>query len=141
MAGDEDEAQEIVADLVVERRVEVGLRGRLELPAELLVLAGEERRPAELVDRPVLGRGHQPGSRTLRDARPRPPLERGDEGVLGQVLGQADVPHEPREAGDQPGRLDPPDRLDRAMGVGGQPVSAPRPPRPGSAPRPPGARA
>ena len=45
MAGGEDEAQQVVADVVVEGRVEIG-HGRsccgLELVAELLVLALEQ---------------------------------------------------------------------------------------------------
>ena len=45
----------------------------------------------------------------------RPLLQRGDQRVLGEVLGQADVAHEPREPGDEPRRLDPPDRVDRAV--------------------------
>ena len=47
-----------------------------------------------------------------------PLLERGDERVLREVLGEADVAHDAREAGDEPRRLDPPDRVDGAMGVG-----------------------
>ena len=53
-----------------------------------------------------------------RDARLRPLLERGDERVLRELLGQADVAHDPREAGDEPRRLDSPDRVDRAVRVG-----------------------
>ena len=66
----------------------------------------------------MLRGGHEPGARVVRDARLRPLLERGDESVLRELLGEADVAHDPREAGDEPGRLDPPDRVDRAMGVG-----------------------
>ena len=121
MAGREHQAQEVVADVVVERGVEIG-RGRLllrlELAAELLVLALEQLVPAQQVDRAMLRGGHEPGARVVRDARLRPLLERGDERVLRQLLGQPDVAHDPREAGDEPGRLDPPDRVDRAMGVG-----------------------
>ena len=90
----------------------------LELVAELLVLALEQLVPAQQVDRAMLRGGHEPGARVVRDARLRPLLERGDERVLRELLGQADVAHDPREAGDEPGRLDPPDRVDRAMGIG-----------------------
>ena len=116
------EAQQVVADVVVEGRVEVR-RGRLLVrpaspAADLLVLALEQLVPAQEVDGPMLRGGHEPGARVVRDARLGPLLERGDEGVLGELLGQADVAHDPREAGDEPGRLDPPDRVDGAMGVG-----------------------
>ena len=45
----------------------------------------------------------------------RPLLQRRDERVLREVLGQPDVAHHPRQPGDQPGRLDPPDGVDRAV--------------------------
>ena len=45
-------------------------------------------------------------------------IMKGDERVLGEVLGQPHVPDHAAEACDQPGRLDPPDRLDRSMGRG-----------------------
>jgi hypothetical protein len=82
------------------------------------VLAVEQLPPAQQVDRTVLRGGHEPGSRVVRDARLRPPLEGDDEGVLREVLGQADAAHDPREAGDEPRRLDSPDGGDRAMGIG-----------------------
>ena len=120
MAGGEHEAQEIVADVVVERGVEVR-HGRLlldlELVAELLVLALEQLVAAQAIDGAMLGGRHQPGAGVVRDARLRPALERGDQRVLRQLLGQADVAHDAREAGDELRRLDPPDRVDRAMGV------------------------
>ena len=82
------------------------------------MLALEQRVAAEEVDRAVLGGGHQPGARVVRDARLRPLLERGDESILRELLGEADVAHHPREPGDESGRLDPPDGVDRAMCVG-----------------------
>src|SRR6185369_12698484 len=48
---------------------------------------------------------------------PRPLLEGGDHGVLGQLLGHAHVAHDPGQAPDEPGRLDVEDRVDRAMDV------------------------
>jgi hypothetical protein len=47
-------------------------------------------------------------------------LEGGDEGVLREILGRADVAHHPRESGDEPRGFDPPDRVDRAMRIGGR---------------------
>src|SRR4051794_19493085 len=66
----------------------------------------------------MLRGGHEPGARVVRNARLRPLLERGDESILGKILGKTDVAHDPRQTGDEPGRLDPPDRVDRAMGIG-----------------------
>jgi hypothetical protein len=66
----------------------------------------------------MLRGGHEPGTRLVRDARGRPPLERGDQGVLREILGQPNVADDPRETGDEPGGFDPPNRVDRTMGIG-----------------------
>ena len=92
-------------------------RSHLQLAAELLVLAVAQGPAAQLVDAAPLRGGHEPGAGVVRHARLRPRLERRHQRVLGEVLGQADVADHPRQAGDQPRRLDPPDRLDRAVGV------------------------
>jgi hypothetical protein len=60
---------------------------------------------------------HEPGARLLRDARTRPLLERGNQRVLRQLLGEADVADDPRETGDQPGGLDSPDGVDGPLRV------------------------
>ena len=88
----------------------------LELAHQLLLLALERAAAPQHVDRAVLRGGHEPGARVVRDARLRPALERGDQRVLREVLGEADVAHDPRQPRDQPRRLDPPDRVDRALG-------------------------
>ena len=130
MTGDEHQAQQIVANVVVKSRFEVFhlvLAGTdLACPnllndvlaTEFFVLALETRVAAEVIDGTMLGGGHQPGARVVGDARLRPLFERGDESVLRQVLGHADIAHDPRQPGDEPGRLDPPDGVDGAMGVG-----------------------
>ena len=121
MARGEHQPQQIVADVVVDRLVDV-LQRRfllgLELAAELFVLALRELAAAQPVDRAVLGGGHQPRARLVRNARLRPLLERGDQRVLRELLGQTDVAHDPGEPGDQLRLLDPPDRVDCAMGIG-----------------------
>lgn len=50
-----------------------------------------------------------------------PLLEGRDERVVRDVLGEADVADSLREAGDEPRRLEPPDRVDRARQVLGGP--------------------
>ena len=45
-------------------------------------------------------------------------LEADDQSVLCEVLGKTDIAHDPHQTGDEPRRLDPPDRVDRAMRVG-----------------------
>ncbi len=121
MAGGEHQPQQVVADVVVERGVEVGhlrLAFRGQLVAELGVLAVDQLGAAEAVDRAVLGGGHQPGAGLVGDAGARPLLERGDERVLRQLLGHADVAHHAREAGDELGLLDAEDRVDGVMCIG-----------------------
>ena len=82
------------------------------------MLAFQARVAAEVIDGTMFGGGHQPCARIVGDARLRPLFECGDESVLCQVLGYADVAHDSRQPGDEPGRLDPPDGVDGAMGVG-----------------------
>ena len=71
MAGREHQAQEVVTDVVVDGRLEIGdghgLPG-LELAADLLVLALDRLAAAQPVQGPVLGGGHEPGARVVRDA-------------------------------------------------------------------------
>src|SRR5437899_6660958 len=81
------------------------------------MLAFENLIPAKVVDRAVFRRGHEPGAWPVRDARLRPRFERRDESVLREFLGKADVAHDARKAGDDSGRLDSPDCVNRAMCV------------------------
>src|SRR5882757_4844964 len=66
----------------------------------------------------MLRGAHQPGAGVVRDAGCGPALQRCDQRVLREFLGKTDVAHHPRETGDEPRLLYPPDRVDRAMGVG-----------------------
>src|SRR3979490_1906 len=121
MAGYEYEAQEVVANVIVDRGFEIRHRHLLlglDFAAEFLVLALEPLVSAQEIDCAVLRRSHQPGARVVRDARLRPLLERGDESVLRQLLGMADVTHDPRETRDDPGGLNPPDCVNHAMCIG-----------------------
>ena len=137
VAGDEDQAQQVVAD----RRRRAPRRGRRRGSA-----ARSSSRPSSCVL--ALRAARCGGAGRWRGAWPsaisqapglsgtpdsRPLLERGDQRVLRQLLGQADVAHQPGEAGDEPARLDPPDRVER-RGVPREPSSTAsehhrRPPR------------
>src|SRR5256885_11628417 len=56
----------------------------------------------------TLFRSHEPAARVGRYAFGGPLLQGGDQGVLRQFLGQPDVPEQPGQARDDPGRLQPP---------------------------------
>jgi hypothetical protein len=66
----------------------------------------------------MLRGAHQPGARPVGDARERPLLERGDQRILREFLGETNIADDPRETSDEPGGLNPPDRIDGAMGIG-----------------------
>ena len=120
MARDEHEAKQIVADVVVDRRVEIGsafLLLPLQLDAELLVLSVEHLATTELIDGATLGGVHEPRARVIWDSRLGPLIERREECVLREVLGQAHVAGHAREPGNQPGRFDSPDRVDCSVCV------------------------
>ena len=71
VARHEDQAQKVVAHVVVQLGVDVPLRRaelELDLASELLLLALERRAAPKQVDCPVLGRGHEPGARVIRNA-------------------------------------------------------------------------
>ena len=121
MTGREHQAQEVVADVIVQCGLQLALGTHLagfELVTELRVLALEQLAAAQGVDGSVLRGGHEPGARVVRDARLGPPLECRDERVVRQVLRQADVAHDAREPGDDLRRFDPPHRVDRAVRIG-----------------------
>lgn len=71
MAGDEHQAQQIVADGFIDGGLE-SRNGRLppalELVPELLVLPVEHRAAAQVVETPMFGGSHEPGARIVRDA-------------------------------------------------------------------------
>ena len=122
MARDEHESQQVVADVIVDCGVEVRRRFLpvVQLAAQLLVFALEQLVAAQVIDRAMLRGAHEPRAGIDRNARLGPFLERGDERVLRQILGDADVADNAREAGDQLRRLDSPDRVDRAVRVCGR---------------------
>ena len=120
MARDKDEAEEIIANRIINRGIEIRHRHLfgLELVTELLMLAIQHLVSAEMVNGTMLGGSHEPCARIVRNAGLRPLLECGDEGILGQVLGHTNITDNPCEAGYEPGRLYSPDCIDGAMGIG-----------------------
>lgn len=115
MTGREDEAEQVVVDVVrVRGLVQVGRRG-LQVTADLRQLARVPLLAAHEVDRPVLGGGHEPRAGVVGDPLVRPLLQGGDERVLRQFLRYAHVPDDARDTGDDAGRLQTEDGLD---GVG-----------------------
>src|SRR5438552_1650976 len=120
MARHEDEAEDIVPEVLVDRRVQVVVSLiALDIAPELFVLALERLATPDQVGRAMLRGRHEPGTRSLWYARRGPLLERGNEGVLCELLSGPDVADEASQPGDEPGRLDPPDRFDGAMRGGG----------------------
>ena len=77
----------------------------------------DELRRRKMVERAVFGDLHQPGAWVARHAFGRPLLERRDQRVVREVLGEADVADHADESGDQAGRFDAPDRVDCLMRV------------------------
>ena len=79
MAGGEDKAQKIVADIVVEHGLDIGAAMRLldlHVIADLAVLAVEHFCAAQMIDGAALAGRHQPGGGLVR-ARPSPATGRG----------------------------------------------------------------
>src|SRR5690242_8614721 len=103
MARGEYQSQQVVADLVVDDRLDVGRPGLFldEIAAERRVLLLEHAAAPDLVDGPALRGRHEPGARVLGYAVARPPLERGHEGVLRELLCDPDVTQHPSEPRDE----------------------------------------
>ena len=121
MAGGEDQPQQLIADIVVKRGIEIGhdLLLLLQIPRDHVVLVRQHLAAAQMIQRPALGGRHQPCAGLFGNAGRRPMFERRDQGFLGQVLGQRHVAQHPRQTGDQPRLLVAPDGKDGAMDVGG----------------------
>jgi hypothetical protein len=90
MAGDEHQAQEVIPNMIVNGSDEIRRRGFLtdfEIVAKLIVFALKQLSSAKLVDCTILCRGHEPGTRVIRNAGRRPTLKRRDKSILRQVFG------------------------------------------------------
>jgi hypothetical protein len=121
MAGREHQAQEIIANIVIDHCFEIRycpfLPG-VEIAADLLVFLLEPLVSAEEIDRTVLRGGHEPGARIVRNSRIRPLLECRNKSVLREILGKPDIADDVCQAGDEPRRFNPPDCVDGAMRIG-----------------------
>ena len=104
MAGEEHQAEYVVLD-VVDGSVEVGHVDLLEPVSDVRGTAAQGLSPPEVVDGAALRDGHQPGARVPWYAGFRPLLQRGDQGVLREILGKPEVVSHPGQTGDEPGRL------------------------------------
>jgi hypothetical protein len=77
MAGDEDETQKVIAQMIVGGRLHRGgalFLASLESSGDLLVLALLHLPAPDPIDAASLGRGHQPGAGIVGDARSGPRL-------------------------------------------------------------------
>jgi len=90
---------------------------QLQFSSEFLHLSVVNFGPTQAINRAMLGGGHEPRAGIVRNTRSGPLLQRGDQRFLGEVLGNADITHHPGQAGDQPRRLDPPNRIDSSVDV------------------------
>ena len=118
MAGNKNQSQEVVANIIIESWLEIrhGQLSFCELAAELFMLALQPRVSSKVINGAMLRGGHQPRARIIGDSGLGPLLQRRDRSVLREVFRQPDVAHHAHEASDQSGRLDFPDRVNRAMG-------------------------
>ena len=93
MTRNEDQAQEIVANRIVD--IAVGVRhchlSGAQIATELLVLSLEKLVAPKAVYGTVLGVRHEPGARVIGNAALRPLLQRGYQGILSEVFGKADI--------------------------------------------------
>ena len=118
VAGGEDQPEQVVADVVVQDVVHVThlLPGTVEpsvghRPTDLGELARIRAPSPDQVDGLVARGGDEPAGGVRRNPAGRPLLQGGDEGVLGDLLAEADVAEDAAGHGDDAGGLHPPHRL------------------------------
>jgi hypothetical protein len=97
MAAGEDQPEQVVADHFGR------LRSRIDQRHGLRLLPGSPRFPADEVDRPPLGRDHEPAARILGHAVSRPRFERAEDSILGGVLGEVEAAGDAGQRGQHPG--------------------------------------
>src|SRR5260370_25169068 len=96
MAGNEKQAEQIVAEILFVGSVEFGFKichgGFLlgvEFAAELFVFALEKFVAAKMIERAMLCGSHQPSAGIVRYAGAGPLFERGHQSVLRKFFGQS----------------------------------------------------
>ena len=116
VTGGEDQAQQVVADLVLpglaQRIHKIGHNQRflrLQLVADLLQLFAVHLLVPQVIQRTVFGHPHQPGAGIVRHTLARPAFQCGHQRVLRQLLSQPDVAHQTRHRGHDLRGLDAPD--------------------------------
>src|SRR5215472_3366394 len=100
MAAREDEAKPVVRLIGPGRRFSLQQRQ----------LSPEARVPAQLVDGTPSGCRRQPGARSPWNAVPPPALQRQEQCVLDDLLGDVEVTEEPHQGAGEPPRLLPENR-------------------------------
>jgi hypothetical protein len=124
VAGCEDEAQELIAEIVVhgcfdrpQFRSPRAVGRAVKLPRDLLVLALAHFVATDRVDGAAFGRCHQPGAGIGGNTGPRPFGERNDQGVLRQFLCKVEIAYDPGEARDEPRPFNAENRFDRPVSL------------------------
>jgi hypothetical protein len=82
----------------IKRRVQIGhcLLFRLQLESDHLVFAREHAGAAQMVQRPAFCHRHQPCARFFRNACRGPMLQRRQQRLLRQILGERHIAQHPR---------------------------------------------
>jgi hypothetical protein len=119
VAGGEDQAQQVVVDVLRVGGLLGRRRGGGQVAADLRELAGVVLAAPDQVDGAAPGGGHEPGARIVGHAVPGPLFQGRDHRVLREFLGDADVPDQAGDAGDDARGLQAEDRLDGLGGLGG----------------------
>src|SRR5207244_4252633 len=102
MARNKYQPKEIVFNVALLREFEIchgGFLLRFQLAAQFFVLSFEKFRAAKMIERAMFGGGHEPRAGIIGYARLGPFFECGDERVLRQFFGEANVAYDAREAG------------------------------------------
>jgi hypothetical protein len=118
VAGCEDEAQQLVAKIIVHGHFDhlgrvLGLG--IQLPRDLLVLARAQLVATDRVDGAAFGNRHQPSAGIGRNTGPGPFGQGDDQGVLRQFLCKVDIAHEAGQTRDEPGPFNAKNRFDRLV--------------------------